>query len=214
MKNQFFILLGLVSLSLIFSNCSEQKSAEEIKEVKEVITLNLNSIDDDHVIRTEKQIVSSSDDIMQIADDRGNPNTRVTGNYVAISGNRYQFTAMENSSGVRGEIMAFRTNGAHVRLKTICVYTEDNEAVYAGLVTKVFEPGFLGLNYIAFFKSADNGEGANAASDQTGALLYFYPDWFDYYDSVDDFLVDINCQNFGLGFGGLIDIESGQIQID
>lgn len=212
------LLLFSAILLFSFSSCTTDNAIEEMEESTKIKTLDIGSINDEGIVSIEKIVIDPSLVLPQSATPRNGGKQKMTGDFAYPNGTSYEISAIENPGGVHGESLVNRANGAITKMETICVCTEENEGVFGSIVTEIIEPGFLQLDYIVFSKLIDNGEGGNAPKDQTGSLLYFYNDWFNFYDSVEEFLVDINCSNFedvtGFNFGGRIEIETGQIQVE
>ncbi len=208
------LLLFSAILLFSFSSCTTDNTIEEIEASTKIKTLDIGSIDDEGNISTQKIVIDPSLTLPQSAAPRNGGKQKMTGDFTYASGTSYEISAIENSGGIHGETLINRSTGAITKMETICVCTEGNEGIFGSIVTEIIEPGFLELDYIVFSKLIDNGEGGNAPKDQTGAFLWYYFDWWNSYDSVEEFLVDVNCSNFALSFGSRIEIETGQIQVE
>lgn len=143
----------------------------------------------------------------------GNPNQIATGNYTTVLGSKYSFSAIKNPGGVNGNWKINSVTLGEFNLKTIDNYVDGNEATMAGIVTEVISGNFQ-VNWIVYIKVKDNGEGKNSAPDQSSFNLIYYPDWFNFYPSVDAFLAVTNSQTMATNslFGSFVDRE-GQIQV-
>lgn len=100
--------------------------------------------------------------------------------------------------------------------EVLCVSTDGDDAVFAARYTSVEYPSYPVLeNNIWFWRVKDNGEGVNNDIDQNASLINISDDWFNFYNTPEDFLEDFPritlfddpvLQNF-------VDITKGQIQV-
>jgi hypothetical protein len=142
-----------------------------------------------------------------------NPNQIVTGNFRTVAGSKFNFAAVQNSDGVSGDWQINSVSLGQFYLQSICVNVVGNEATIAGIITEVISGNFQ-KNWIVYLKVKDNGEGGKAMPDQVTSQLLYYPNWFNFYPTAEDFLVDYPCSLVGTSpaFGAFGD-RDGQIQV-
>ena len=123
-----------------------------------------------------------------------------------------------NRGGVHGNIYWDAPSTGEFHATTICVSTYGNgEAVAAFLIKSVEFPfGDWQENNIFFRKMKDNGEGANSSPDNYSQNAIMFFDWFNFYDTPEDFLADgFSCVDLfnNSNFGGWIEVAEGQIKV-
>jgi len=184
----------LISI-LVFFGCTKNTMEEHLLVTETKTAMQLSTVNEQGITLETVSVTPCKDISTPNAQSRSNPNQIATGDYETVSGNHYVFSAIKNNGGIHGEWEITASFG-HYIVETICVSTneEDGTAMIAGIITEVLIPGTLSKNQILFFKAKDNGEGANSPPDQTSSSFGVYLNWFLFYNnSVDEFLVDINC---------------------
>ena len=143
-----------------------------------------------------------------------NPNAITNAAFRTPAGNKYNISGIVNKDGVSGEWQINHQFLGKVYLETACNYIVGNTSSIAGVVTEVERPGALGLNSFVILRLRDNGEGGNADPDQVSSQLVYFSDWFNFYNTLEDFLVDFNCENLNNDsrLANFIDIK-GQVQV-
>lgn len=214
-SKQIYSAFFLACILGLFS-CTEMTFEEGLLKPATDIELEVNTFNDEGMIVETTSFTAPKGGAASSIESRGNKNQIATGDYQTLSGNQYQFSAIENKGGVHGE-WDLKTSFGNYKVETICVSTneEDGTALVAGVVTEVLVPGFLQLDYVLFFRAKDNGEGANSAPDQTSQNFTILLNYRQVYGTIENLLANINCSNpsfMANGLGGYGD-RIGQIQV-
>lgn len=216
MKNlKLFSLLGIFS-AFMFFGCEQSTLEEEVisPQVEKQLQLAISTENGEFLYSEDaKPLTGKSKDGIN---KKKNPNQISNGSFITQAGSVYEFSAVMNPGGTHGEIEIDHSIAGKVYAETICVATMDGEAIMAFITKSAENPGGAFVeNIIWLVKVKDNGEGMNADADQHSALLLYYPDWFNFYDSVEEFLVDIPCELFfdHPSFNVMVDSQGGQIQV-
>lgn len=217
MKNLKISLSAFSFLAaLVFFGCDNAVTEDQSPLKGPEMGLRLSTMTDDgKVLDTETATPNISKKSVN-SNSRLATDLAVTGEFDTPSGNFYDFSAVMNSSGIRGEMVVDHTLAGRIESETICVSNVDNEAIFAVLLTSVETPvGALQENNIVFIKVVDNGEGKNNDPDQRSDILLIYIDWFNFYETPEDFLVDFPCSTVfdNPNFVGFTEIEEGQVQV-
>lgn len=188
MKTNFISGLLLLSILALFG-CSEDNTNEQPDNeagVKVILLSESGEVMSSEIVTTDLNLTAS-------VQQNRNPNQMATGEYGVSSGNQYTFSAVENNGGVHGELDIQRLDVGAVHATTICVTTIGDEAVAFYLVDSVeFPASVWAENIILGIKYKDNGEGANTV-DEASYYILVYPNWFNTYATVEDFLAVTNC---------------------
>ncbi len=148
-----------------------------------------------------------------------------TGTFTVLSGNQYDFAAIQNPGGIHGEITIESMTRGTITAEALCVSTVDGEATAGILLTSVeFPTPFFDAGDIVYLKLRDNGEGANTASDQVSSNIIIFYFWeLLQYETPEDFVSDFSCAHIELiysAFSGLTepfgpyeDILDGNVQV-
>ena len=177
-------------------------------------SLNVTSINELGEIRTYTMAPPSTAPSERLRRTSENPNAITNAAFRTASGNKYNISGIVNKDGVSGEWQINHQVLGKVYVKTACNYIEGNTSAIAGVVTEVERPGAMALNYFVILRLRDNGEGGNADPDQVSSSLLYFFNWFETYDTLEDFLVDFNCENLNDDprLASFIDIK-GQVQV-
>lgn len=213
MKKLNYTLMASCLLVFFMMGCQKESLLDPAAGQNASIDLKMGSVNDlgEGITRTIK--VLPADRSTKRLKSAAKSNQIATGNYRTVAGSTYDFSSIKNPGGIHGEWEVNSVTLGHFYLKTIDVFVNGDEATMAGIVTNVESGGFQ-ENWIVFIKVKDNGEGKNSLPDQSSFNLVYYPDWFNYYASVDAFLAVINAETMELNplFAGFVDRE-GQIQV-
>lgn len=214
-SKQIYSAFFLACILGLFS-CTEMTFEEGLLKPTTDTELEVSTFNDEGMIVETTSFTAPKGTPSSSIESRGNKNQIATGDFQTISGNEYLFSAIENKGGVHGEWEIKAIWGSY-KLETICVSTneEDGTAMVAGIVTEVFAPGILELDYIVFFRVKDNGEGANSAPDQGSRLFVFFRNYRQNYGTLENFLANINCANpsYVANILGPYEDRIGQIQV-
>ena len=148
-----------------------------------------------------------------------------TGTFTAFSGNQYDFAAIRNPGGTNVEITIESLTRGTVTAEALCISTVEGVATAGIFLTSVeFPTSTFNAGDIVYLKMKDNGEGANAETDQTSANIIVFFNWELFgFASPEEFVSSFTCVNiefiysaaFGIPepFGAYQDILEGNVQV-
>lgn len=214
-------ILVLMTVLLMYGCSEENPVVQQVEDTAlqqvEDTALKMSAVNGKGEIESTRYI-SPSDFVNspQVKQRSLNPNQLVTGDYISPTGVPVEVSAISNNGGIHGNIFWQSQSLGKIEGRSICVSTAANgEATIAFLIESVeFPTGPWQENNIAFMKFRDNGEGADSPPDNDSEFLLIYTNWFLFYDTPEDFLIDINCNTLfnDPSLGGWRELD-GQIQV-
>ena len=201
---------------LVFFGCEKDAVVEQLPAANPEISLQVSTVNDKGEVLKTETITKHKNETTLAAQSRSNPNQIATGDFQVTSGNLYDISAIMNNGGIHGEVEINHGTYGLIQSETLCVSTNGDEAIIAARYTSIEFPSYPVLeNNIWFWKLKDNGEGGNSDPDQTSSLILVYTNWFDIWETPQDFLEDFPCAGFydDPDFQILVDIAEGQIQV-
>lgn len=218
MKN-FKISLPTLSFlaALVFFSCDTNTIDDSQPVLEKNSNLAVGIINDAGEVLDTEIVTPNNSKVPSNINFRKSPNLNVNGNFTTDTGSLYEFSAIMNNSGVQGEVEIHSVINGHVVAETVCVSAVDNEAVFAWRIISVENPTpYVQENFIWVFKVKDNGEGANHDPDQRSWLGLVYYNWFNFYDTAEDFIADrqpCTTDFYSDTFSTYFDVTEGQIQV-
>lgn len=224
MKRSLPVLITVISIAVFLNACQHGESiSEQLPEKRGVLKVHIL---DEAFWLIEAASMPDLDPSGFVQIQERAPNIQsATGTFTAYSGIAYDFAAILNPGGIHGEITIESQTRGTITAEALCVSTIEGEATAGILLNSVeFPTPFFDAGDIVYLKLKDNGEGANAAPDQTSANIIIFYNWELFpYESPEEFVTDFSCVYIEIiyaiatgtqePFGPFQDIQEGNVQV-
>lgn len=184
------LIIAMVLGSVILTGCSKEQATDQIEDqtADSVYVLKQSN---NGMVWEAMEVEASNNNPIENGDNSRSQSTHTHGEYTGFGGGTtITFSGTQNNGGAHGSAEVRQVSGpfeAHYILETTSVVVDGNEAIYGGVITDVLvntfpsppppppgvpappcNPNSVG-NYV-YFTVFDNGQGANAPTDQYRGL--------------------------------------------
>lgn len=213
MKNLFYLFFTVILISLCIS-CQDDGLSVQDEQPSAEFSINTSDMEGNLIDHSTLQTTNFPQS-REMSTMRERNQAMVSGHFTTVtSGSLYSYKALGNNAGLHGQAEINSPTLGHVHGEVIggCANLETGEGGIIFLITEVKgEELFFGLNDIVYSYINDNGEGANAPSDQHQSTLTRVRNWEGSFETPEDLLDFWPCDTFYTG--NWVDIANGQIQV-
>ncbi len=214
MKKTIYFFSALIVLFLFNSCQDEGPLGMQDEQPTAEFTINTSDMAGnlvDHSTLETKEFPQSRD----LSTARARNQVMVSGHFSTVTSNSlYSYKVLGNNGGLHGQVEVNSPTLGHIHGEVIggCVNLETGEGGIVFLITQSREEGtFFAVNDIIYSYINDNGEGANAPTDQHQSTLTRVRDWEGSFENPEDILDFWPCDQFFTGIW--VDIANGQVQV-